>query len=155
MAKSTVSQEESLGSLSRLFRVLSDKTRLQIVLILAEGERNVGSLSEELKLGQPIVSHHLGLLRMNRVVINKRAGGTGLISDLDGNFPYTWYLEQIQSRITGNWNRLSSAQGRVQIYFRIKRDGTIDGARVERADYDGTPIPDGSVVQVIHLISGG
>ena len=58
-------------------------------------------------------------------------GGTGLISDLDGNFPYTWYLQQVQSRITGNWNRLSSAQGRVQIYFRIKRDGTIDGARVE------------------------
>ncbi|MDR3671402.1 MAG: TonB family protein [Holophaga sp.] len=58
-------------------------------------------------------------------------GGSGLISDLDGNFPFIWYLQQIQSRITGNWNRLSSVQGRVQIYFRIKRDGTIDGARVE------------------------
>ena len=58
-------------------------------------------------------------------------GGSGLIADLDGNFPYTWYLQQIQGRITGNWNRLSAAQGRVQIYFRIQRDGSIDGARVE------------------------
>ena len=58
-------------------------------------------------------------------------GGSGLISDLDGTFPYTWYLQQVQGRITGNWNRLNSAQGRVQIYFRIQRDGSIDGARVE------------------------
>ena len=65
-------------------------------------------------------------------------GGTGLISDLDGNFPYTWYLEQIQSRITGNWNRLSSAQGRVQIYFRIRRDGSIEGARVESPSGNGS-----------------
>ena len=58
-------------------------------------------------------------------------GGSGLIGDLDGDFPYTWYLQQVQSRITGNWNRLSSATGRVQIYFRIKRDGSIEGARIE------------------------
>jgi TonB family protein len=58
-------------------------------------------------------------------------GGSGLISDLDGNFPFISYLQQIQARITGNWSRLNSAQGRVQIYFRIKRDGSIDGARVE------------------------
>jgi len=58
-------------------------------------------------------------------------GGVGLIGDLDGNFPYTWYLQQIQNRITGNWNRISNAQGRVQIYFRIRRDGSIEAARVE------------------------
>jgi sulfur carrier protein len=32
---------------------------------------------------------------------------------------------------------------------------TIDGRRVERAEYESEPIPDGSVVQVIHLLSGG
>ncbi len=32
---------------------------------------------------------------------------------------------------------------------------TIDGRRVERADYDSEAIPDGAVVQVIHLLSGG
>ena len=58
-------------------------------------------------------------------------GGSGLIGDLDGAFPYLWYTQQIQNRITGNWNRLNSAQGRVQIYFRIKRDGGIEGARID------------------------
>ena len=58
-------------------------------------------------------------------------GGTGLIGELDGNFPFLWYLQQVQNTITSNWNRLSSAQGRVQIYFRIRRDGRIEGVRVE------------------------
>lgn len=59
------------------------------------------------------------------------AGGSGLVGDIDSDFPFLWYLQQTQSRITGNWNRLSSAQGRVQIYFRIKRDGALEGIRVE------------------------
>jgi TonB family protein len=58
-------------------------------------------------------------------------GGSGLIGELDGSFPYDWYLQQLQNTVTGNWSRLSSAQGRVQIYFRIRRDGRLDGARVE------------------------
>jgi len=73
-SKASVAEEQSLGSLCQLFRLLSDKTRLQIVLLLSEGERNVTSLCEELKLPQPTVSHHLGLLRMNRLIINKRQG---------------------------------------------------------------------------------
>lgn len=74
MAKSSVSEEQSMSNLCQLFRLLSDKTRLQIVMLLSAGERNVTSLCEELKLPQPTVSHHLGLLRMNRVIINKRQG---------------------------------------------------------------------------------
>ena len=58
-------------------------------------------------------------------------GGSGIIGDLDNAFPYLYYLGQVQSRITGNWNRINSAQGRVQIFFRIKRDGSIEGARIE------------------------
>ena len=73
-SKSAASDEQSLNSLCQLFRLLSDKTRLQIVMLLAGGERNVTSLCEELDLPQPTVSHHLGLLRMNRVIINKRQG---------------------------------------------------------------------------------
>jgi TonB family protein len=65
-------------------------------------------------------------------------GGMGLISDLDQDFPFTWYLQQVQNRITGNWNRLSSANGRVQIYFRINRDGHIEGARVESPSSNGS-----------------
>ena len=58
-------------------------------------------------------------------------GGMGLVGGVDGDFPYTWYLQQVQVRITTNWNRVSSTQGRVQIYFRIAKDGSLDRVRVE------------------------
>jgi DNA-binding transcriptional ArsR family regulator len=74
MASKSSSDDQSLTDLCQLFRLLSDKTRLQIVMLLAKGERNVTSLCKELSLPQPTVSHHLGLLRMNRVIINKRKG---------------------------------------------------------------------------------
>ena len=63
-----------LSSLAQFFNLLSDKTRLQIIFLLTAGESNVTSLCKELKLAQPTVSHHLGLLRMNRLIINKRKG---------------------------------------------------------------------------------
>src|SRR5947208_8440709 len=66
--------EADLDQLSSLFRLLSDKTRLNILLLLSEGERNVTSLCEELALPQPTVSHHLGLLRMSNVIGNRRHG---------------------------------------------------------------------------------
>ena len=66
--------EADLDQLSSLFRLLSDKTRLSILMRLSEGERNVTTLCEELALPQPTVSHHLGLLRMNNVVGNRRHG---------------------------------------------------------------------------------
>lgn len=65
---------EDLEQLTSLFRLLSDKTRLTIVLLLAQGERNVTSLCEALNLPQPTVSHHLGLLRTNRLVASRRDG---------------------------------------------------------------------------------
>lgn len=66
--------EHDLEQLTSIFRLLSDKTRLNILLLLTQGERNVSSLCEELKLPQPTVSHHLGLLRMNNIIGNRRNG---------------------------------------------------------------------------------
>src|SRR3954469_5071820 len=66
--------DQDLDQLTGLFRLLSDKTRLNILFLLSEGERNVTSLCDELKLPQPTVSHHLGLLRMSNVIANRRNG---------------------------------------------------------------------------------
>jgi ArsR family transcriptional regulator len=66
--------ENDLDQLTSLFKLLSDKTRLNILMILSAGERNVTSLCQELQLPQPTVSHHLGLLRMNNVIGNRRDG---------------------------------------------------------------------------------
>src|SRR5688572_29749695 len=66
--------ELELEPLVNLFRLLSDKTRLNILMLLSKGERNVTSLCEELGLPQPTVSHHLGLLRMSNLIGNRRNG---------------------------------------------------------------------------------
>jgi DNA-binding transcriptional ArsR family regulator len=66
--------QTDLEQLTSLFRLLSDKTRLNILMLLAEGERNVSSLCKQLNLPQPTVSHHLGLLRLNNVIANRRKG---------------------------------------------------------------------------------
>jgi DNA-binding transcriptional ArsR family regulator len=60
--------DQDLEQLASLFQLLSDKTRLQILMLLTKGERNVTSLCEELKLPQPTASFHLGLLRSFNIV---------------------------------------------------------------------------------------
>ena len=72
-ASASVSEQE-LEQLTNIFRLLSDKTRLNILLLLAQGERNVTHLCDQLQLPQPTVSHHLGLLRMNSIIANRRSG---------------------------------------------------------------------------------
>ncbi|MCK4873368.1 MAG: winged helix-turn-helix transcriptional regulator [Phycisphaerales bacterium] len=63
-----------LEQLCRVFRLLSDPTRLRILRILSDGERHVTSLCQLLSLPQPTVSHHLGLLRGAGVATGRRAG---------------------------------------------------------------------------------
>ena len=69
-----VATAQDLDQLTSLFRLLSDKTRLNILMLLTTGERNVTSLCKMLKLPQPTVSHHLGLLRLSNVIGNRRNG---------------------------------------------------------------------------------
>ncbi len=68
------STERDLDQLIAMFRLLSDKTRLNILMLLVAGERNVTFLCEQLKLPQPTVSHHLALLRLSSVIGNRRMG---------------------------------------------------------------------------------
>jgi DNA-binding transcriptional ArsR family regulator len=66
--------DRDLDQLTALFQLLSDKTRVRILLALAEGERNVTALCECLGLPQPTVSHHLGLMRARNLIGNRREG---------------------------------------------------------------------------------
>ena len=59
---------------SILLKHVSDPTRLQVILILSEGERHVGALCEQLSQSQPAVSHHLALLRHGRLIEPRRSG---------------------------------------------------------------------------------
>jgi DNA-binding transcriptional ArsR family regulator len=57
-----------------LLKQVSDPTRLQVVLLLADGEKHVGALCDDLGLGQPAVSHHLALLRHGSIIAPRRQG---------------------------------------------------------------------------------
>src|SRR3954451_6308065 len=57
-----------------LLKQVSDPTRLQVILMLAEGEKHVGGLCEELNQSQPAVSHHLALLRHGSIIAPRRQG---------------------------------------------------------------------------------
>ncbi len=59
---------------------VSDPTRLQIIMMLSEGERHVGALCSELSQSQPAVSHHLALLRHGGIIIPRRDGKNNFYS---------------------------------------------------------------------------
>ena len=62
------------STLARMFRVLGDPTRLTILMHLSDGELNVSTLCRTLKVAQPSVSHHLGILRLGGMVNTRRSG---------------------------------------------------------------------------------
>lgn len=78
--KLTKAQREAAGRLKQaqraatLLKQVSDPTRLQIILMLAEGEKHVGALGEHLNQSQPAVSHHLALLRHGGIIAPRRQG---------------------------------------------------------------------------------
>lgn len=58
-----------------LLKQVSDPTRLQVLMLLDEEERNVTELCADLGAqSQPAVSHHLALLRHGRLIEPRRAG---------------------------------------------------------------------------------
>src|SRR3954447_10717226 len=65
---------------SILLKHVSDPTRLQVILILDEGERHVGALCAQLSQSQPAVSHHLALLRHGGIIAPRRQGKNNFYS---------------------------------------------------------------------------
>src|SRR5207247_5791093 len=58
-----------------LLKQVSDPTRLQVLMLLTEKERNVSELCTDLGTqSQPAVSHHLALLRHGRLIEPRRSG---------------------------------------------------------------------------------
>lgn len=67
---------QEIEKVSRIFKLLSDVTRLKILLTLEQGERNVTSIAEVVQMEQSAVSHQLKLLKDNRMVKARREGKT-------------------------------------------------------------------------------
>lgn len=67
--------DDEIVELANIFKLLGDEKRLQIVLYLSRnGKANVSELQTLLGLSQPLVSHHLALLRSSAIVESRREG---------------------------------------------------------------------------------
>jgi DNA-binding transcriptional ArsR family regulator len=67
--------EATINRLTDVFKLLADKSRLKMVLALAQdGELHVSALCALLGQSQPAVSHHLTLMRMVGLVSFRRDG---------------------------------------------------------------------------------
>lgn len=60
------------GDAARLLKVLANETRLQVLCLLAGGERTVGEINAMVDLSQSALSQHLAVLREEGLVRTRR-----------------------------------------------------------------------------------
>lgn len=67
--------DAAVKDLAKVFKLLSDETRLRILLYLFQTEElHVRALCDLLEQSQPAVSHHLALLRVAELIEPRREG---------------------------------------------------------------------------------
>jgi DNA-binding transcriptional ArsR family regulator len=67
--------DSTVKDLVKVFKLLSDETRLRILLyLMRQKELHVRALCEILGQSQPAVSHHLALLRVSGLIESRREG---------------------------------------------------------------------------------
>lgn len=75
MTEMPVISDQAVRDLAQVFKLLSDETRLRILLYLAQNrELHVTDLCNRLGQSQPAVSHHLALLRVSGLIEARREG---------------------------------------------------------------------------------
>ena len=61
-------------NLNELFKILSDESRIRLVLLLQQQELTVAELADITRLAQPRVSTHLSNLKSNQLVQARKQG---------------------------------------------------------------------------------
>jgi ArsR family transcriptional regulator, virulence genes transcriptional regulator len=64
------------GDAAQLLKALANERRLQVLCLLADGERSVGEINELLDLSQSALSQHLAVLREEGLVRTRREAQT-------------------------------------------------------------------------------
>ena len=64
------------GDAAQLLKALANERRLQVLFLLAAGERSVGEMQGLLDLGQSALSQHLAVLREEGLVLTRRDAQT-------------------------------------------------------------------------------
>jgi ArsR family transcriptional regulator, arsenate/arsenite/antimonite-responsive transcriptional repressor len=65
----------TFGACTDLFFAMGDPTRQRIIMLLAQTEElNVNTITEQLPLSRPAISHHLKILRQAGLISVRRSG---------------------------------------------------------------------------------
>ncbi len=75
--------DDRIYDLADLFKVFSDSTRIRILYVLMDGEKNVSDISEAVEMNQSAVSHQLKTLKTSHLVKVRRDGKAMLYSLAD------------------------------------------------------------------------
>lgn len=65
---------EKCQQTAEIFKLISDGTRLRILLLLCHCEECVSNIAAFMDMSDPAVSHHLKLLRRSGLVVSRREG---------------------------------------------------------------------------------
>jgi DNA-binding transcriptional ArsR family regulator len=65
---------DELKKLQAIFQTLSDFSRLSILKLICDKECSVGEIVKKTNLSQPLISHHLRILKENDFLETKRNG---------------------------------------------------------------------------------
>jgi DNA-binding transcriptional ArsR family regulator len=85
MAKSKKPKLAELDDAAVVGKLLGDGLRLKILSVVAfEGPVSVGQVCDAVNVPQPSASHHLGILRMAKLVLGRRSGKNVIYSVAGG-----------------------------------------------------------------------
>ena len=85
--------KEKIQSISKVFKVISDPTRLSILFLLQKEELSVGNIVLALDMEQSAISHQLKILKDSRLVKARREGKS-MVYSLDDLHVFS-ILEQL------------------------------------------------------------
>ncbi len=77
--------EDTIQQVSKLFKIISDPTRIAILYLLENQELNVGTIAKVMNMEQSAVSHQLKVLKTARLVKSQRKGKSMLYSQMDNH----------------------------------------------------------------------
>jgi len=83
MVSKILPNDENLDSLSNLYKVFGDKTRIKILCALLGSEMSVSTLSKLVEMSVSAVSHQLRILKQAKLVKYRREGKSIIYSLAD------------------------------------------------------------------------
>ena len=84
--------EKTLENIAQIFKLMSDPTRLSILILLQKKQHNVTEISDSLEIEQSVVSHQLQKLKMGGLVKARREGRKMVYSHDDEHVKILLYM---------------------------------------------------------------